>query len=472
MLKIAIIGKPNVGKSSLFNRLAKERDAITSDIAGTTRDTKKKILDIDGFPFEVVDTGGIDYSTPLYQKVAEMSLKAAAQADIILYMVDGKYPSDESDKKLFLELLKQNPHSTALVINKIDNDKEIERTWDFYSFGSEVIIPISVSHNRGIVKLRNWITSFVERDEDILVEDDEESLEDFIDEMEDEEEESPLPPEEVEEVDNTIRIGIIGRVNVGKSSLLNALLGEERSVVSDIAGTTIDPVDEMSEILDRPALFVDTAGIRRRGKIEGIERYALDRTKKVLERSDIALLVLDAKDGFVELDEKIAGLVDEFKLGCIIVLNKWDENYDDYKKVVAEVRRRFKFLEYAPIITASAKTGRNIGKLKAKIVEIFEHFTKRIPTSELNKVVEFAIQKHHIPSDQGKMVRIYYATQYDVRPPKISLVMNRPASLHFSYKRYLVNTLRDQFGFDGTPIIINARKRGERIEEDGEEGNE
>ncbi len=470
MLKIAIIGKPNVGKSSLFNRLAKQRDAITSDMAGTTRDTKKKILDIDGYDFEVVDTGGIDYSTPLFEKVAQMSLKAANEADIVLYMVDGKRLGEESDKKLFLELQKAHPDHTALVINKIDNDKEMERTWDFYSFGSEVMFPISVSHNRGIIKLRKWLTAFVEVEDDLLEEDSEASFEDFLDEHNLAGEEGE---EAIQEDDGLIKIGIIGRVNVGKSSLLNALIGEERSVVSDVAGTTIDPVDEVSTLLDREALFVDTAGIRRRGKIEGIEKYALDRTKKALERTDVAILVLDAKEGFVELDEKIAGLVDEFQLGCVIALNKWDENYEEYKKVVTELRRRFKFLEYAPVIAISAKTGRNIEKLKAKIIEVYDNFSSRITTSELNKTIEFATQKHHIPSDMGKLVRIYYATQYDTKPPRISLVMNRPNSLHFSYKRYLVNTLRDRFGFEGTPIIINARKRGERIEEeDGDEGGE
>lgn len=454
--KIAILGKPNVGKSSFFNRLAKERDAITSDLAGTTRDTKTRIVSILEKEAEVVDTGGLDDSTELFAKVKEHSLRAALEADYILYMVDGKQLPDSDDKKMFYELSDLGK-PIALVVNKIDNDKEKERAWEFSEFGAETVFEISVSHNRGINRLLQWLSDRLpDSEEDLIIQSDEEdiSLEDLIAQEEDSDENAES---------NEINIGIIGRVNVGKSSLLNALLGEERSMVSDVAGTTIDPVDEVAVYGEKLFRFVDTAGIRRRGKIEGIEKYALQRTEKVLEQTDIALLVLDSSEPLVDLDEKIAGMADRFKLGCIIVLNKWDITREDYKKVETEVRRRFRFLEHAPMMTLSAQTGRNVEKLKEKILEVYSHFCRRIRTSELNEVIQGAIQRHHLPSDQGKLVRIYFATQYDVKPPRIMMVMNRPRSLHFSYRRYLVNVLRETYGFSGVPIVIMAR--GKKTEE-------
>lgn len=236
-----------------------------------------------------------------------------------------------------------------------------------------------------------------------------------------------------------INIGIIGRVNVGKSSLLNALLKEERSVVSNVAGTTIDPVDEIGEINGIKVNFVDTAGIRRRGKIEGLEKFALNRTRTILERTDIAILVLDASVPFVELDEKIAGLIDEFKLGVIVVFNKWDIAHKDFKGIMEDFKLRFKFLEYAPILTISAKNGRHIQKLEEEILRVYANFSFRIPTAKLNAVIKEATMRHPLPSDHGKIVKIYYATQFESKPPQIALIMNRPNSLHFSYKRYLVN---------------------------------
>ncbi|WP_458699872.1 ribosome biogenesis GTPase Der [Sulfurospirillum sp. 1307] len=461
MKTIAIIGLPNVGKSSLFNRIAKQRIAITSDFSGTTRDVKDHEVLINDKPCVILDTGGLDNSNELFENVKTKSLEAANKADIILMMVDGKLlPSDE-EKKIFYSLQSYNK-PIALVINKIDNDKEMERAWEFSEFGAENVFAVSVSHNRGVNALLNWIEGFlpeIEVQNELELEDDEDiDLESLL-ASEDEEK------EEIEEESNQINIGIIGRVNVGKSSLLNALVGEERAVVSSIAGTTIDPVDEAIEYEDKILNFVDTAGLRRRGKIEGIERYALLRTNSMLENADIALLVLDASEPFRELDERIASLADKNNLGVIIVLNKWDKAYDSYEKVVDEIRYRFKFLSYAPIITVSALTKKRVYKIKDLILQVYKNYSSRIPTSKLNELFKEATIRHHMPSDATKEVKIYFATQYEVKPPKIVLVMNRPKALHFSYKRYLVNKLRERFELEGTPVLLYARKKGERDEE-------
>jgi GTP-binding protein len=460
MITIALLGRPNVGKSSLFNRFAKERIAITSDISGTTRDTQSKLIDIDGRECIVVDTGGLDESSALFESVKANSLKSAQKADIILYLVDGKMYPDEEDRKLFYSLSKLGK-PIALVVNKIDNDKESERAWEFGSFGAEVLLPISVSHNRGTIALKRWLLEFLPPLEDEVLdieEDEDDFFEDFIQEDDEQIQEDDEDP--------TINIGIIGRVNVGKSSLLNALVGDDRAVVSDVAGTTIDPVDESMVYDERILRFVDTAGLRRRGKIEGIERYALNRTQAVLERTDIALLVLDGSEPFTELDERIAGMVEKFELGCIIVINKWDKAHIDFKNSIEEVRDRFKFLAYAPIITVSALSKKRVPKILDKILEVYANYSRRIPTAKLNALFKETSIRHPIPSDKGKLVKIYFATQFDICPPRIALVMNRPRVLHFSYKRYLMNQLRETFELEGTPIILIPRKRGES---DGEE---
>ncbi len=456
MLKIAILGKPNVGKSSLFNRIVKRRDAITSEVSGTTRDIKEEIAKIGEKEALIVDTGGLDESDTLFKKVKEKSLKAAKEADIILYVVDGKTLPDDEDKKIFFELQKLNK-PLALVVNKIDNDKLKEHSWEFLSFGAKNFFTISVSHNREVGKLLDWIEKFLPESE-ILKEDTEEDLEEFLESLKEEKEEE-------KEENNEIKVAIIGRVNVGKSSLLNSLLKEERAVVSEIAGTTIDPVNDYIVYKDKIITFVDTAGIRRKGKIEGIERYALNRTEKMLKNADIALLVLDASEEFKELDEKIAHLIEKYELASIIILNKWDKAYRSYEESVKEVKDRFKFLSYSPIISVSALTRKRVDKIKDKILEVYENYSRRIPTSQLNELIKSATYKHPIPSDKTKEVKIYFATQFDIKPPKIALIMNRPKSLHFSYKRYLINQLRENFNFEGSPVILIPKKRGEKAEE-------
>ena len=460
---IALVGQPNVGKSSLFNRIAKKRIAIVSDIAGTTRDIKKHDITLFGREALMLDTGGIDDTNDaIFSNVKRKAVETAKEADIILFMVDGKRLPDDKDKELFYELQSLGKQ-LALVVNKIDNDKEKERLWEFYEFGisDENLFGVSVSHNRGTRTLFDWIYSQLPPGADELMEnqevkDNNDTDEDFV--FEDEE-------EVVEENDNHIKVAIIGKVNVGKSSILNALVGEERSVVSPIAGTTIDPVDETFEFKDKQITFVDTAGLRRRGSIEGIEKYALMRTEDMLQVANLALFVIDASEPMSDLDEKIAGLVDKFGLGTIIVLNKWDENMDTFKKVEAEVRRRFRFLYYAPIIAVSAKTGRSIDKLKDTLVEIHENYSQRVSTSVLNNIIETATRRHALPSPNGAYLRIYYTTQFATKPPRVALIMNKPNLLHFSYKRYLINFLRESLKLEGTPVHIITRGKGEREEE-------
>ncbi|ADO02437.1 GTP-binding protein EngA [Helicobacter pylori SJM180] len=446
---IAILGQPNVGKSSLFNRLARERIAITSDFAGTTRDINKRKIALNGHEVELLDTGGMAKDALLSKEIKALNLKAAQMSDLILYVVDGKsIPSDE-DIKLFREVFKTNPNC-FLVINKIDNDKEKERAYAFSSFGMPKSFNISVSHNRGISALIDAVLNALNLNQIIEQDLDADILESL---------ETPNNALEETKEEEIIQVGIIGRVNVGKSSLLNALTKKERSLVSSMAGTTIDPIDETILIGDQKICFVDTAGIRHRGKILGIEKYALERTQKALEKSHIALLVLDVSAPFVELDEKISSLADKHSLGIILILNKWDIRYAPYEEIMATLKRKFRFLEYAPVITTSCLKARHIDEIKHKIIEVYECFSKRIPTSLLNSVISQATQKHPLPSDGGKLVKVYYATQFATKPPQISLVMNRPKALHFSYKRYLINTLRKEFNFLGTPLILNAKDK-------------
>ncbi|MEJ8619598.1 ribosome biogenesis GTPase Der [Helicobacter pylori] len=446
---IAILGQPNVGKSSLFNRLARERIAITSDFAGTTRDINKRKIALNGHEVELLDTGGMAKDALLSKEIKALNLKAAQMSDLILYVVDGKsIPSDE-DLKLFREVFKINPNC-FLVINKIDNDKEKERAYAFSSFGMPKSFNISVSHNRGISALIDAVLRALNLNQIIEQDLDADILESL---------ETPNNALEENKEEEIIQVGIIGRVNVGKSSLLNALTKKERSLVSSVAGTTIDPIDETILIGDQKICFVDTAGIRNRGKILGIEKYALERTQKALEKSHIALLVLDVSAPFVELDEKISSLADKHSLGIILILNKWDIRYAPYEEIMATLKRKFRFLEYAPVITTSCLKARHIDEIKHKIIEVYECFSKRIPTSLLNSVIFQATQKHPLPSDGGKLVKVYYATQFATKPPQISLMMNRPKALHFSYKRYLINTLRKEFNFLGTPLILNAKDK-------------
>jgi len=429
---IAIIGKPNVGKSSLFNRLLSQRDAITSDISGTTRDYKKTILQIKDKYVNIFDTGGLDDSNDLFKKVRSKSLEVALNADMIIYMLDANL-SDDEDKEIFYSL-QELGKPICLVVNKTDNERILNYAIENYQYGVKDNFYISIAHNRGIENIKDWIYLNSKLDKEFLAKD------------------KYVTPK------NQIHVGIIGRVNVGKSSLLNAFLGEERSMVSPIPGTTIDPVDEIMEYKDKNIKFIDTAGIRRKGKIKDLEKYALMRTRKILEQTHIALLVLDASVEFSALDEKIFSLVDEFNLGVIVIFNKWDIAVSDYEKTIDKYKNRFRFLSYAPFVLTSALTHRGVEKLKDKILAIYEHYNYKISTSKLNVLISRATARHQLPVYRGKPLKIYYAVQYDIRPPQIALIMNR-ATMHFSYKRYLSNFIRNHFDFEGIPVVFKFENK-------------
>ncbi len=456
--KVILVGKPNVGKSSLFNRLAGRRIAITSDVSGTTRDTNKAKIEVEGKECILIDSGGLDDSSELFKNVKAKTLAEARNSDVILYMVDGKMMPDDEDRAIFYELSKLNL-PIALIINKIDSKKDEQREWEFVSFGAKNAFGISVSHNTGIDELSMWLAKHIE-DKAQIKADTSEDFDDFLENYNDEGELS----DEIDYESKNIRVGIIGRVNVGKSSLLNALVKESRAVVSDVAGTTIDPVNEIYEHDGRVFEFVDTAGIRKRGKIEGIERYALNRTEKILEETDVALLVLDSSEPLTELDERIAGIASKFELGVIIVLNKWDKSSEEFDELCKEIKDRFKFLAYAPIISVSALGGKRVHKIYPLIVEIYKNYTQKIQTSKLNEVIGEATKAHPLPRDKGRVVKIYYAVQFKTAPIMIALIMNRPKCLHFSYKRYLTNKLRESFNLTGVPIVLIPKKRGESDE--------
>lgn len=459
MQKVILVGKPNVGKSSLFNRLARRRIAITSDVSGTTRDTNKAKIEVEGKECILIDSGGLDDSSELFKNVKAKTLVEAKNSDVILYMVDGKMMPDDEDRAIFYELSKLNL-PIALVINKIDSKKDEQREWEFVSFGAKNSFGISVSHNTGVDELSIWLAKHLEAKMQIKA-DTSDDFDDFLENYNDDGELS----DEIDYESKNIRVGIIGRVNVGKSSLLNALVKESRAVVSDVAGTTIDPVNEIYEHDGRVFEFVDTAGIRKRGKIEGIERYALNRTEKILEETDVALLVLDSSEPLTELDERIAGIASKFELGVIIVLNKWDKSSEEFDELCKEIKDRFKFLSYAPIISVSALGGKRVHKIYPLIVEIYKNYTQKIQTSKLNEVIGEATKAHPLPRDKGRVVKIYYAVQFKTAPIMIALIMNRPKCLHFSYKRYLTNKLRESFNLAGVPIVLIPKKRGESDED-------
>jgi GTP-binding protein len=395
-------------------------------------------------------------------------------------MVDANVFPDNSDKHLFFELQKV-AKEIALVVNKIDNDKPNDNLYEYMGFGAETMFETSVIHNRGVRSLGEWLFERIEGE--VFVEEKEEKERTkkerkfFIPDLEDEDEnftyDENLEYEEdkqlfdttrIEEDENReIKVAILGRPNVGKSSLLNRLVDDERSVVSEVAGTTIDPVDETIEYNGKKLTFVDTAGLRKRSRIEGIERYALIRSKDILDQANIALLVLDCSEPFNELDERIAGLLKDNKLGVIIVLNKYDIRMEEeYQEILDDIRYRFKFLAYAPVITISALSGKRAHKVNDLILEVYERYCTRLRTSEFNNLLRYAFSRHHIPSDKGKVVKIYYGTQYATKPPQFALICNRPESLHFSYLRYLENRIREVIDLEGSPIVLSVRDKNKK----------
>jgi GTP-binding protein len=438
---VAIVGRPNVGKSTLFNRLIGERRAIVEDEPGTTRDRVYGTTDWGGLEFTVVDTAGLQdeeemaasSQAEIARHTREQAQSAINEADVIVFLVDAKAGLTSGDQEV-AEILRRADKPTILVANKADNLNRREDAVEFYALGLGEPIPVSSIHGAGSGDLLDRIV---------------ESLPEF-----EEEPETEGP-----------KIAIVGRPNVGKSRLLNAFLGQERAIVSDVPGTTRDSLDTILEWNGQPLTLIDTAGIRRKGRIEqGIEQYSVLRSMRAIDRSDVVLLVIDATEGFTAQDLHIAGYVEEQKKGMVVVVNKWDlvekgpTTMDEYRE---KAREALDFMPYTPLTFISAKFGLRVHQvLDAALLAVGER-SRRVTTAQLNKLLRDSVAKHPPASKPGKWLKFYYATQADTSPPTFIFFCNDPQQVHFSYRRYLENELREAFGFSGTPIRMSFRGREE-----------
>ena len=426
---VAILGRPNVGKSTLFNKIVGKKISIIEDIPGVTRDRIYEKATYNNKSFYLIDTGGIDATKLDFNDEIKLQAEIAIdEADVIIFMVDGKDGLTSNDL-LVRDMIRKYQKKVIVAINKTDVKEAQNNIYDFYELGFDDYIEISGIHNKGFIELMDKVT------------------EDFH-----EKEEKP---------DNTTKISVIGRPNVGKSSLVNALLNEERMVVSDIAGTTRDSVDTKFKYMNKDYILIDTAGMRKKGKIyENIEKYSLFRSMKAIERSDICLLVINAEEGIKEHDKHIAGYAIEEGKGLIIVVNKWDKSEETIANYKELVRAEFQFATYAPIVFLSALTKKRISTLMPEVEKVEGSITKEIPTSLLNNVIANAQILNQAPSYKGKRLRIYFVSQTGTKPPKFTLRVNDKGLVHFSYERYIENTLRQNFNLEGTPIIIQWKNRG------------
>ena len=431
---VAIVGRPNVGKSTLFNRLLGHRRAIVDDTPGVTRDRNYANITRFDKPFILIDTGGFEPVTEdrLLQQMREQSRLAIEEADVIIFMMDARSGLTPADIEV-AEMLRRVKKPVFYVVNKVDGEKLENESAEFYSLGIGELYTISAEHNRGVIDLV----------ENIL---------------------EVFPPAVDDEVaENITRIAVVGRPNVGKSSLVNRLLGFERVVANPTAGTTRDSVDTPFTCNKKPYVLIDTAGIRRKGKTtEKLEKYGVCDALRSIERADVVLMVINAEDGVTEQDERIAGYIHEAGKGCVFVINKWDLLEKDNATLgiyIAKIRDGFKYLAYAPIVCVSAKTGQRAGKIIATVDEVMEQYCRRVSTSELVHVFTDAIESHHAPLSHGRRVKFYFATQVATRPPAFVIFTNQPENIHYSYERYLINKFREAFGFDGVPLRLMFRGR-------------
>ncbi|SEA61246.1 GTP-binding protein [Thalassobacillus cyri] len=430
---VAIVGRPNVGKSTIFNRLVGERISIVEDIPGVTRDRIYAQGEWLNTTFNIIDTGGIEIGDePLLVQMREQAQVAIDEADVIIFMVNGRDGITGADDEVAKILYKSNK-PVVLAVNKVDNPEMRENIYEFYSLGFGEPFPISGTHGLGLGDMLDAVVSH-------------------------------FPEKSFEEEDDlTIRFSLIGRPNVGKSSLVNALLGQERVIVSDIAGTTRDAIDTPFKKEDRDFVIIDTAGMRKKGKIyETTEKYSILRALKAIERSDVVLALIDAEEGIIEQDKKIAGYAHEAGKAVIIVVNKWDTVETDektMKEFEQKVRAHFQYLDYAPIVFLSAKTKKRIHTLLPQVLKASENHAKRVQTNVLNEVIMDALAMNPAPTVKGQRLKVFYAAQVSVKPPSFVVFVNEPELVHFSYERFLENRIREAFGFEGTPIKIFARKR-------------
>jgi GTPase len=430
---VAIVGRPNVGKSTIFNRIVGERVSIVEDIPGITRDRLYSAADWLTHEFNIIDTGGIEIGDePFLEQIRQQAEIAIQEADVIIFLTNGREGVTAADEQV-AKILYKTKKPVVLAINKIDNPDMRSMIYDFYSLGFGEPFPISGSHGLGLGDLLDEVAkNFPEQDE-----------EDY--------------PE------NVIKFSLIGRPNVGKSSLVNSFLGDERVIVSEIAGTTRDAIDTQYEYEDQPYVIIDTAGMRKKGKVyETTEKYSVLRALRAIERSDVVLVVLNAEEGIQEQDKKIAGYAHEAGKAVIIVVNKWDAVEKDEKtmnKTTKLIRSHFLFLDYAPIIFVSAKTNQRVHSILPVINRVSENHAMRVTSSILNEVIEDSVARNPAPTDKGRRLRIYYATQVAIKPPTFVVFVNEPEIMHFSYERFLENRIRESFDFEGTPIRLITRAR-------------
>ncbi len=439
---VAIVGRPNVGKSTLFNRLVGERRAIVEDEPGTTRDRLYGSITWGGVDFTVIDTAGLQDQveianatlTEIAQSTREQAQSAIDEADVIIFLCDARSGITSGDHEV-ADLLRKTDKPTILVANKIDNFNKRDTALEFYELGLGDPLVLSAYHGVGTSDLLDRIVENLPHNDD-----DEPEL-------------------------SGPKIAIVGRPNVGKSRLINALIGEERSIVSDLPGTTRDSIDTHLEWNGKPLTLIDTAGIRRRGRIEqGIEHFSVLRSMRAIDRCDVVLLVIDATESFTAQDLHIAGYVEEQKKGIVVVVNKWDliekdsRTMDEYRD---EAKRQLDFLPYAPLVFISAKFGQRVQNVLEMALLVEAERRKRVTTSAINKLLRDAVAKHPPASKPGKYVKFYYATQADVSPPTFVFFCNEPDQVHFTYKRFLENQIREQFGFVGNPVRMTLRGREE-----------
>ena len=435
---VAIVGRPNVGKSTLFNALAGEKISIVKDTPGVTRDRIYADVSWLNYNFTMVDTGGIEPETGdlILSHMREQAEIAIQTADVILFLVDVRQGLVDADHKV-ADMLRRSKKPIVLAVNKVDNfDKFMMDVYEFYNLGLGDPIPISGSSKLGLGEMLDAVTS-------------------HFPETSKEEEEDDRP-----------RIAVVGKPNAGKSSFINKILGENRVIVSDIAGTTRDAIDTEVVRNGKEYIFVDTAGLRRKNKIkEDIERYSIIRTVSAVEKSDVIVLMIDATEGVTEQDAKIAGVAHERGKGMIIAVNKWDLVEKDDKtiyKFTNEVRDKLSFMPYAELVFISAKTGQRVHKVFETIDAVIENCSLRVATGVLNEILTEAMAMKQPPSDKGKKLRIYYMTQVSVKPPTFVMFINDKELMHFSYTRYIENQIRNTFGFRGTPVRFIARERKDK----------
>lgn len=431
---VALVGKPNVGKSTLFNRLVGKKVSIIEDTPGVTRDRIYGDVNYKNKKFLVIDTGGIDLSENAVNENIKMQAELAInEADVIVFVVDGKIGLDTNDKATRDIILKSNK-KVLVAVNKVDSRESRDHIYDFYELGLDNYLYISAEQNIGISDLLDKIT------------------EDF-------------PDYEQEVQDERIKFSVIGRPNVGKSSLVNAIVGYERVLVSDVAGTTRDAIDTTFKYENNEYVVIDTAGMRKKGKIyESIERYSLLRALKAIDRSDVCLLVIDASTGIIEHDKHIASYAIEAGKALVIVVNKWDivENKEEYiKSFTKEIRANFQFMTYAPIVFLSAMTKKRIHTLMPAILKVAENHKKVIDDDLINDCIKEAYALNLPPSYKGKRLKIYSAKQVSNCPPTFNISVNSKGLIHFSYERYLENKIRESFDLEGTPIVIYFKNKGE-----------